>query len=327
LFRDLTLTGSRMAVTGCEALGRLLPEWSMLSTLKLDACSITDAAADALARGIAAREVPRLQHLAFGGNLVGPVGLRSLVGVFDHCKALKTLDVSCTSMSAPPAVLPLDQVIPDYLSNLDHRRSTAAAPAAGGAPPGARTLKRQVTAESMHTGTGGVGRDGAGHMMLIWGKESVDALGPMLRRIEKIKVDRCVWEYEALNAFLTHVSLNAHITVCGLHLNSCVEVPSGPPRCLSIAHILWKLHQRSATPDVSDLLSLSFAGLPAGDLDKLVQKRANTAKLASKLRSIVVRCPLTQGQDTRAVVPSKTASTNGQQVPNSDSMFDVHKPW
>lgn len=164
-------------------------------------------------------------------------------------------------------------------------------------------------------------------MMLIWGKESVDALGPMLRRIEKVKVDRCVWEYEALNAFLTHVSLNAHITVCGLHLNRCIEAPSGPQRSLSIAQILWKLHQRSASSDVSDLLSLSFAGMPAGELDKVVQKRTNTAKLAGKLRAIVVRCPLTQGKDARTVASSQPVSMNGQQVPLSDSVFGVFKPW
>lgn len=185
----------------------------MLNTLKIDACAITDAGADALARGVKGRRIPRLQHLAIGGNRVKAPGLSALAAAFASCDMLKTLDISCTPMAAAPAVAPLDPDLPDVLARLDHARLVRAGAAAEGGSGrqtpggGSRGLHRSATSVSEEAAAAAAaagvdnasvrsgiaaGAGGAVATTLIhWTKDAVTALAPLLRTVENIKAHRC----------------------------------------------------------------------------------------------------------------------------------------
>ena len=223
--RELTLTGNRLGVSGCEALGARLPQWGALNTLKLDACSITDVGAEALARAIKGRRISRLQHLAIGGNRVAAPGLAAFATAFAACDMLKTLDISCTPMAAAPAVAPLDPDLPDVLARLDHARFARAKVATGGeggsgrqGGSGSRGFHRSATnlseeaaaaagadIASLRSNAGGVVGAGGGAVattLISWSKEQVTALAPLLRTVENVKAHRC-----AKNPALRHLTM------------------------------------------------------------------------------------------------------------------------
>ena len=139
--RELSLTGSRLGRAGADALGRSLPLWPLLGSLKIDACSLNDSAAGALAAGVAGRSLPRLQNLAIGGNFLSAAGLSALADAFEKAPALRALDVSCTPLAAAPMLAPPDQDLPDVLADLDTRRWGANGSGyANGAGAGAQLL-------------------------------------------------------------------------------------------------------------------------------------------------------------------------------------------
>ena len=120
--RDLSLTGSRLGRSGAGPLGHFLPRWPLLVYLKIDACSLDDGAASALATGVAGRSLSKLQSLAIGGNFLSAAGLSALAAAFQHTAALRVLDVSCTPLAAAPASSPQDSELLDVLAELDTRR-------------------------------------------------------------------------------------------------------------------------------------------------------------------------------------------------------------
>jgi hypothetical protein len=304
---ELTLTGNRLGTSGCETLGKLLPEWDMLNALKIDACSITDSAAACLARGVNSRTLPRLQHIMIGGNRLGPAGLASLSSAFSSCAVLKSLDISCTPMAAPPTVVPADPDLPEALARLDHERPPRRM--ASGAN-GERRLMRSGTnvsegsaaAAAAMAGSedgGGASRGFVGTLM-VWSKDAVQALAPLLQMAENIKAQRCVWDNEALKVLFNTVSTNPASRTIGVHcLQSRAEPGDAPPpRRVTVAHALQKLQGRAAAGGVADLISISFSGMPAGDLERVLRS-SKTAALGSKLKSCVVRCPKDVSVDAR----------------------------
>jgi hypothetical protein len=285
----------------------------MLNALKIDACSISDSAAEALNRALNSRSLPRLQHVAIGGNRLGPMGLAAMAYAFSKCASLKSLDLSCTPMSASPAVVPADADLPELLAWLDHERPPRRI--ARGAD-GERRLMRSGTnvSEGSAAGTavasedGGIDKAGRGSpgTLLFWSKDTAQAIVPLLQIAENIKAQKCLWDNDALKVLFNAVSSNATARTVGIHFLRSGEKqdnsggPAGPPplRQVTIAQALQKLQARAASGSAADLVSISFSGFLAGDLERALKGKATSA-LGSKLKSCVLRCPNNATTDVR----------------------------
>lgn len=116
-----------------------------------------------------------------------------------------------------------------------------------------------------------------------------------------------MWDYDAVRTLTAHTCSNSSLVMLGLHVNRSAASTS---QQYDLARVLWRLQQRvpggggggergSGHRGVNEaLLSVSLAGLPAGDLAPLVAQADKLAQLAAPLRSLLVKCPDLGGHDT-----------------------------
>ena len=298
LCSDLVLTGNKLGSVLCSMLGKLLLKLKDLKRLCIDACEIDDGAAAALATGMmSTTPCCDIRQLAFGGNNMSPAGLSSIARSFQHCTKLEELDLSCTPMSAEPPV----QHIPtgtsttamyDLLAALDHADTND--PSAGPGP-GAATISSGPNsfsrASSAMSGAPSAAPSGspAGYRMLLWTAAMVRALSVILKHVQSVRCNGCVWHGSALEALVECLKTNSNLQVVNIRMN---ERQWDSKRDMTLSKMLGSLAARQQQNGNASLKFIDFGGMPTGNMNQVMQCSGD---LMARVQNLCVTCTSLRG--------------------------------
>lgn len=295
---ELVLTGNKLGSVLCAMLGKLLPKVGTLRKLFIDACEIDDGAALALSTGIMSPTAcSGIKHLAFGGNNMSPAGLSSIASSFQHCTKLEELDLSCTPISSEPPV----QHIPtgtsttamyDLLAALDHA-GTDDPPAGPG--PARRTISggpgSVMGTSTVSSGASAAAANGssAAYRMLLWTSPMVRSLSPILKHVQIVRCNGCVWHGSALEALLDCMKANVNLQVVNIRMNEKIW---DAKRDMPLSKMLGCLAAHQQQEGKASLRLIDFGGLPTGKMNQVMQKSGH---LMARVAALCVSCTALRG--------------------------------
>lgn len=279
-------------------LGKLLLKLKELKRLNIDACEIDDGAAAALATGIMSpNPCSDIRQLAFGGNNMSPAGLSSIARSFQHCTKLEELDLSCTPISSEPPV----QHIPtgtsttamyDLLAALDHAGTED--PTAGPGPArrtisgGPGSMTRASSNSKPSGGTPAPNDASAEYRMLLWTSAMVRALSLLLKNVQSLRCNGCVWHGAAMEALLECLQMNTNLQVVNIRMN---EKQWDAKRDMTLAKVLGSLASRPQDGKAS-LKFIDFGGMPTGKMNQVMQRSGD---LMGRVQNLCVTCTPLRG--------------------------------